>query len=64
MLGLNISVRIFGRLGVCDTAGSGVVSGVGSGVRFFNGNILLLKLLPTFSLALRRNLTFLRKGFF
>ena len=60
MLGLNISVRIFGRLGVFYTVGSGVVSGV----RFFNGNILLLKLLTTFPLALRRNLTFLRKGFF
>ena len=54
MLGLNISVRIFGRLGVFYTVGSGVVSGV----RFFNGNILLLKLLTTFPLALRRNLTF------
>lgn len=59
MLGLNISVRIFGRLGVFYTVGSGVVSGV----RFFNGNILLLKLLTTFPLALRRNLTFWRKGF-
>ena len=54
----------FVGLGVSNTGGFGDCSGVDSGVEFFSGNILLLKLLRNFFLALSRNPTFFREDFY
>ena len=51
---------VFVGLGVSITVESGII---GSGVGRFSGNILLLKLLRTFSLASKRNPTFFEKTF-
>ena len=48
----------------CLGTASGVGSDASSGVVFFSGNILLLKLLRIFSLALRNNYSLSRKDIF
>ena len=51
-------VHSFVGLGVSNTVGSSVASGVGTLSEFFVGNIFLLKLLRTFSHPLRFNPAF------
>ena len=58
-----VFIQIIG-LGVSNTAGSGAGSGVGISSNLFVVDILLLKLLRIFSLALRNNRALHQKGFF
>ena len=64
VLCLYLLVCAFVGWGLSNTIGSSVGSGVDSGVECFSGNILLLKLFRTFSLALKRNPTFFEERHF
>ena len=59
-----MGISYFVGLSVSNTVGSGAGSGARIFSGFFVGNILLLKLLRIFSLALRNNPAFFRKDLF